>query len=125
MPEELTSETSLKPGDFYEDCAYHPCLCISTDREEDNISGISLIDGSFPRSCSFVHCGVRKLSREEAMHWKFFGPLDHTLAKDADWTYAFPNEIGVGEFELPRTQLTEQGGDDRGLRERSPRQGGY
>lgn len=108
MPEELTAKTSLKPGDFYEDCAYHPCLCIAADQEADEISGISLIDGSSPRSCSFVYCGVRKLSREEAIHWKFFGPLDQRLDKDSDWTAVYSNELGFSQFRLARKPLTEQ-----------------
>jgi hypothetical protein len=66
----------ISPGDIYEDCAYHPVLCVSIDEEGDEISGISLIDGSTPRSCSLGHCGVRKLTVEQAVRWKHFGPDD-------------------------------------------------
>jgi hypothetical protein len=41
---------------------------------EDEVSGISLGDGSYPRSWSIKHCEVRKLTFEEAMTWKFYGP---------------------------------------------------
>ena len=61
---------SFAPGDIYEDCADHPCLCIGIDVDDDNIWGISLIDGSYPRSCSLDHCGVRKLTVEQAWEIK-------------------------------------------------------
>jgi len=54
------------PGDIYEDCAYHPVLCVSASEENDEIWGVSLIDGSYPRNCSLAHCGVRKVTVEEA-----------------------------------------------------------
>ena len=74
----------ILPGQFYEDCFYHPCLCLSFDREEDEIVGISLIDGSYPRSCSVRDCGVNFLSYEEAVHWKFHGP-PHVDPKLIPW----------------------------------------
>lgn len=62
----------IQPGDIYEDCAYHPCLCTEVEDEGDDISvsGISLIDGSYPRPCSLNHCGVIKMTLEEAWHRK-------------------------------------------------------
>lgn len=57
--EEDTSPDDIKPGDIYEDCGYHPVLC--TWRDGDEVAGISLIDGSRPRSCSLSHCGVVRL----------------------------------------------------------------
>jgi len=50
-------------GDIYEDCAYHPVRCTEADAE--GVAGVSLIDGSSPRSCSIKHCGVRKLTQAE------------------------------------------------------------
>jgi len=50
----------IKPGDIYEDCAFHPVLCTHIDGDE--ISGISLIDASAPRACSLSHCAVIKLT---------------------------------------------------------------
>jgi hypothetical protein len=55
-------------GDIYEDCSFHPCLC--TRSEGDDIDGISLIDGSAPRSCSLAHCGPTALTVSEAVSIK-------------------------------------------------------
>jgi len=63
-------DLSFVPGEIYEDCAYHPCLCVSVDKEGDEIWGISLIDGSHPRSCSLSHCGVIKLTVDQAWRIK-------------------------------------------------------
>lgn len=70
------AELGLAVGDLYEDCSCHPVLCIDISYEEDNVWGISLIDGSQPRSCSLRHCGVRKLTLEEAWKIKLEGPTD-------------------------------------------------
>lgn len=59
-------DEKIKVGDLYEDSAFHPCLAVGVDYDEDDIWGISLIDGSYPRSCSFLYSGVRKLTVEEA-----------------------------------------------------------
>ncbi len=69
-------EPPIIPGDIYEDCAFHPVLCVRVDGDE--ISGISLVDGSFPRSCSLSHCGVRKLTVQQAWQWRLHGPEDLT-----------------------------------------------
>lgn len=74
MPTPIEDCSELHPGDYYEDCAYHPCLCISIG--PGTVQGISLVDGSFPRDCGVPQCGVRKLTYEEAIHWKFYGPPD-------------------------------------------------
>jgi hypothetical protein len=66
----------LKPGDIYEDCAFHPVLCLGVNYKTDELWGISLIDGSYPRGCSLVHCGVRKLTPKEAWLIKTRGPTD-------------------------------------------------
>jgi len=55
----------FKVGEFYESCRYHPIIV--TDNSGDNVEGISLIDGSYPNSCSIRHCGVRKMSTKEAI----------------------------------------------------------
>ncbi len=62
----MSKDTKISPGDVYEDSAYHPCLCIGVDYEDDEIWGVSLIDGSAPRSCSLLNSGIRKLSVDEA-----------------------------------------------------------
>jgi len=72
MPEKITSQGQLLPGEIYEDCRFHPCVCITVD---DNIlTGISLIDGSYPHNCKIGRCKIRKLSLQEAMEWKKGGP---------------------------------------------------
>jgi len=60
-------ERDLAVGDLYEDCAYHPVLCTHVSYEDDEIFGISLVDGSAPRGCSLEHCAVRKIDMEEAL----------------------------------------------------------
>jgi len=55
-------------GGIYEDCSYHRCLC--THIQGDDIEGISLIDGSAPRSCSLAHCGPTTLTVSEAVSIK-------------------------------------------------------
>jgi hypothetical protein len=74
MPIAVSTADELRPGDFYEDCAYHPCVCIAT--EMGVVQGISLVDGSFPRECGVPQCGVRKLTLDEAIAWRLFGPSD-------------------------------------------------
>jgi hypothetical protein len=69
MPIEIRSIDEIEPGDYYEDCAFHPCLCVS--KSMGTVDGISLVDGSFPRNC-----GVRKLTAAEAIRWRLFGPPD-------------------------------------------------
>ena len=75
-------ELQLSVGDIYEDCDYHPCLCVSISTEDDDISGISLIDGTQPRSCSLIHCGIRKLSVAEAWNIKLNGPTEKEVAEN-------------------------------------------
>jgi len=67
---------AIKPGDIYESCSYHPVLCLGVDYKNDHIWGVSLIDGTYPRSCSLLHCGVRKLTPKQAWHIKMNGPLE-------------------------------------------------
>ncbi len=66
----------LKPGDIYESCSYEPVLCLGVDYKRDSIWGISLIDGTYPHSCSLVKCGVRKLSLRQAWKIRVRGPQD-------------------------------------------------
>jgi hypothetical protein len=68
------------PGQIYEDCAYHPCLCLGV--EDGQVWGISLIDGSQPRCCDLRTCGVRILTLEEAWEIKCRGPADAEAKAD-------------------------------------------
>lgn len=70
----MANDVVIVPGQIYEDCSSHPCLCIGTD--DGAVWGISLIDGSQPRSCDLRACGVRILSVEEAWRIKQDGPTD-------------------------------------------------
>ena len=63
----LTKPHVFVVGGLYEDRAYHPCLCIGIDEEERDLTGISLIDGSIPRSCSIDHCGPEPITIEDAV----------------------------------------------------------
>ena len=83
MPKRIKSEKEITIGDFYEDCAFQPCLCISVD-ERGNVEGISLVNGGVS-SCSARHCGVRLLTVEEAIHWKIHGPADEKLKPKDRW----------------------------------------
>lgn len=85
MPTPIKAPTDLRPGDYYEDCAFHPCICTRVNVDDDEISGVSLVDGSHPRACSTRHCGVRKLTFAEALHWKFFGPADQAVPAQNQW----------------------------------------
>ena len=66
------AKSDFKVGDIYEDGAYHPVLCTEVETEERDVClyGISLIDGSHPRSCSVMHSGPIKFSVEEAWERK-------------------------------------------------------
>ena len=55
----------IRRGDFYEDCRYHPMLCVEL-RDGDELVGISLVDGVMS-SCSLGFCGVEKLTLDEAL----------------------------------------------------------
>ncbi|WP_406303897.1 hypothetical protein OHA61_18105 [Streptomyces sp. NBC_00885] len=58
----------IRVGDVYEDCSYHPVLCTEIDDDGGVVlSGISLIDGSFPRSCDGRHCAPIRIPVEDVM----------------------------------------------------------
>src|SRR5262249_17048468 len=84
MPEKVTQPGDIQPGDIFEDCRYHPCLCYDIDEDGAAIFGISLIDGS---TCQvgISHCGVRKLTPAEAWRWKIEGPADVELEPGDRW----------------------------------------
>ena len=79
----------LRPGDIYEDCAFHPVLCLGVNYRTDEIWGVSLVDGTFPRSCSLIHCGIRKLTPTQAWLLKRSGPSNAkaraTISPDRQW----------------------------------------
>lgn len=98
MPTPINNPREIQAGDYYEDCAFHPCLCIRVDGDE--LLGVSLVDGTYPRGCSIGHCGVRRLSLQEALHWKFFGPSDQDVPSDRQWWFTHPQEPWLTPFRL-------------------------
>ncbi len=58
--------TYIGRGDFYEDCASQPALCVEVDYSNGQITGISLLSGLVD-GCSIENCGVRKLEADEAI----------------------------------------------------------
>jgi hypothetical protein len=86
MPVIVNKPGELLPGDLYEDCRYHPCVCIEANLIEDldGVYGISLINGS-PSGCSIAHCALRKLTIDEAVSWKRQGPTDEHLSAEDRW----------------------------------------
>ncbi|MBT2445620.1 hypothetical protein J7F03_00660 [Streptomyces sp. ISL-43] len=61
----------IRVGDVYEDCFFHPVLCTGI---EDNcglvLSGVSLIDGTYPRSCDALYCAPVRIPVEVVMEIK-------------------------------------------------------
>ncbi len=85
MAKRIKSKKEIRVGDFYEDCAFHPCLCISVgEGTEAQVEGISLVNGGI-RGCNARHCGLRLLTVEEAISWKLNGPADQTLDEGDRW----------------------------------------
>jgi len=80
MTEHSAEEIAIEPGQIYEDCAFHPCLCLGSG--DGYVWGISLIDGTQPRSCDLRMCGVRILSLAEAWQIKINGPTDPEAKTD-------------------------------------------
>ncbi len=74
MPEVVRQPGDIQPGDLFEDCRYHPCLCYDISDDGDGIFGISLVDGS-TWQCRIAGCRVRKLTPAEAWRWKSEGPV--------------------------------------------------
>lgn len=74
MTQPILSSKDISPGEIYEDVFFHPCVCIEVNKYE--IWGISLIDGSYPRTIDIHNSAPRKLTTEEAWEWKINGPQD-------------------------------------------------
>jgi hypothetical protein len=83
MPTPVLSTADIHPGEIYEDTFYHPCLCVKVDGTR--VIGISLVDGSFPRTTDFRVTEVRKLTPEEAWQWRLHGPPDAVLIESQRW----------------------------------------
>lgn len=88
MPLRVNGPSEVVPGDIYEDGFFHPCVCIGID-DSGCVWGISLIDGSYPRSADAYLGGVRRLSPQEAWEWKMKGPE----AIQAEWYAEHPDMV--------------------------------
>lgn len=55
---------SIRPGDIYENCNYHPMACVENNYGE--LTGVSLIDGRVG-CCSMFHCGPFKMSLDDGI----------------------------------------------------------
>lgn len=74
----------IQIGDIYESCSFHPVRCTERDVNEFgdvSVSGVSLIDGSHPHSCSLLHCGVVKLTHEQIVTAILWGPKKYGEAR--------------------------------------------
>jgi hypothetical protein len=66
MEPEGRPEALIKAGMIYEDCSYHPVLCTHASIEDDELEGISLLDGRI-RACSMFHCGAELLTIQHVL----------------------------------------------------------
>ena len=57
-------------GDIYIDCADHPCIATESSKANDELAGISLINGTGPRLCSFRNCSPVKMKIPLAMWFR-------------------------------------------------------
>ena len=83
MPKPINHITEIKAGEFYEDSLSHPCVCIAIEGTE--IQGISLVDGTYPRSENIHYTTIRKLSITESWQWRLQGPEDKILSLYHRW----------------------------------------
>jgi hypothetical protein len=90
----MTQADRIRRGEFYEDCRYHPMLCVqAAPPEDDELVGVSLIDGGI-RACSEDHCGVVRMTVEEAIARKL--NWDHFLRERGLTTTAPPHDAQPG-----------------------------
>jgi hypothetical protein len=70
IPASVSTER-IQRGQFYEDCHYHPMLCLSADG--DKLVGVSLVTGGMG-VCSEHDCAAVPMTLEEAidrkLHWE-------------------------------------------------------
>lgn len=71
-PNDQEDDGVVRVGDFYEDCRYHPMLCVW--RDGDDLTGVSLVTGKIG-CCSASHCGIQKLDKYDAIYLRVCGPL--------------------------------------------------
>jgi hypothetical protein len=102
MPIPVKSIKDIKVGDFFEDCAFHPCLCTLADSEgdEDAVEGISLVRFDTLAVEYKVEGGWQRV---EPQNWPWFSgrawcpgtsetipvPRPAEVARDAPWRIEF------------------------------------
>jgi len=88
--------TTWQPGDIYEDCAFHPVLCYLVIRrrregspwwrlllaDDWDLCGISLLDGSRPRTCSVKHCAPQRITLDQALSMRGTWEQGHRRPED-------------------------------------------
>lgn len=80
----------ISRGDYYEDCGYHPRICIYASNTD--IQGVSLVDGTIS-DCSIRYCRPKKITQEAAIRIRTFGPY----GKKRDYLKQFyAGEWGAG-----------------------------
>ncbi len=64
----------FKPGDIYLDVFGHPTVCLLVTIEDNDrdisLEGVSLLDATYPRSCSVVHSAPEKITYAQAWDMK-------------------------------------------------------
>lgn len=83
MPIAIEDTQAIRVGEIYEDSYSHPCFCVEVNDQE--LKGISLVDGSYPRVEDLKFSKIRKLSATEAWHWRLHGPSDKSLDMAGRW----------------------------------------
>lgn len=93
----LRKRMRIRPGDIYEDCSYHPCVCLGAAsrgwgggwrrwlglRMDIDLTGISLWDLSI-RGCSARHCAPVPLKPVELLKSLYYHHEDEQLLKNPD-----------------------------------------
>ncbi len=87
----------IKPGDIYEDCSYHPCVCLIAQTYcaprgwrrwlgyayDADLTGISLWDLSI-RSCSARHCAPDRMNSVDLLVSLYYHNSDKTLLNNPE-----------------------------------------
>lgn len=73
-------ERKWKPGVYYYDHGSIPCILLR--REDDSLTGQSLVDGKVIGGCSIYNCGPELCSKEDAV-----ARADRIRDEGTDWLY--------------------------------------
>lgn len=80
---------------YYEDCRYHVCKVTKLDADENYgricIEGESLINGT-PSSCSYEHCGIVHLTKEEGEERADFMKQMGMMPYQLKYVYGIPED---------------------------------